>query len=129
MLVPDHYYLAHCIAADLGMGAGIAVPMQKKFGIRGQIQKNYTTVTHPDCILTGRILNLITKKSSYGKPSYLSLRISLLKARSICQTFHIAHLAMPKIGCGLDRLQWGKVREMIKEIFKDDDIEILVCYL
>lgn len=36
---------------------------------------------------------------------------------------------MPKIGCGLDRLQWGKVREIIKEIFGDLDIEVRVCYL
>ena len=35
--MPDTYHLAHCIASDLGMGAGIAVPMQKTFGLRGKI--------------------------------------------------------------------------------------------
>ncbi len=39
------------------------------------------------------------------------------------------YLAMPKIGCGLDKLQWSKVREIICDVFKDVDIEILVCYL
>jgi hypothetical protein len=34
---------------------------------------------------------------------------------------------MPIIGCGLDRLQWDKVSEIIKDVFKDTDIEILVC--
>jgi hypothetical protein len=36
---------------------------------------------------------------------------------------------MPKIGYGLDRLQWGKTKEIIQEVFKDTDIEILVCHL
>jgi hypothetical protein len=36
-------------------------------------------------------------------------------------------LAMPKIGCGLDRLQWGRVSEMLKEIFSDYDIDIIIC--
>ena len=41
----------------------------------------------------------------------------------------ITKLAMPCIGCGLDKLKWEKVREIIKEIFEDMDIEILICYL
>ena len=35
--VGNEYYLAHCIASDLGMRAGIAVQIQKKFGVRGKI--------------------------------------------------------------------------------------------
>ena len=42
---------------------------------------------------------------------------------------NIKKLVMPKIGCGLDRLSWDKVEPMIQEIFKDLDIEIVVCYL
>ena len=34
---------------------------------------------------------------------------------------------MPIIGCGLDRLEWSRVSNIIKEIFENDDIEILVC--
>lgn len=33
---------------------------------------------------------------------------------------------MPKIGCGLDKLDWTAVREIIREMFADTDIEILV---
>lgn len=36
---------------------------------------------------------------------------------------------MPRIGCGLDKLEWNKVKEMIKEIFEDTDIVIEVYYL
>ena len=36
-------------------------------------------------------------------------------------------IAMPVIGCGLDRLDWSKVSDIIKDVFSDTDIEILVC--
>lgn len=35
----------------------------------------------------------------------------------------------PKIGCGLDKLEWDKVRIILEENFKDTDRNILVCYL
>ena len=38
-------------------------------------------------------------------------------------------IAMPQIGCGLDRLKWKDVSDVIKDVFADTDIEILVCKL
>ena len=39
----------------------------------------------------------------------------------------ISLIAMPQVGAGLDRLSWAKNREIIKDVFMDTDIEILVC--
>lgn len=36
---------------------------------------------------------------------------------------------MPKIGCGLDRLEWNKVKDIIGEVFKDIDVGICVYSL
>lgn len=47
--------------------------------------------------------------------------------KTICQKETITKIAMPVIGCGLDKLSWDKVSEAIKEVFSDSDIEILVC--
>ena len=33
---------------------------------------------------------------------------------------------MPKIGCGLDGLAWPKVKDIIKEIFYNDVVSIVV---
>jgi len=41
----------------------------------------------------------------------------------------IKKLAMPRIASGLDQKDWKKIREMIKDVFKDTDIEIVVCYI
>ena len=47
----------------------------------------------------------------------------------ICRDCGAKNLAIPRIGCGLDNLQWSKVREIIEDKFKDIDINIEVRYL
>ncbi|MGJ0846525.1 macro domain-containing protein [Tissierella praeacuta] len=126
--IDDKYYLAHCISSDCAMGAGIAVEFEKRFKLRRELLKNGWLIRqHPTCILRGRVFNLITKEEYWHKPTYNSLNSSLNIMRSIAEVENIKHIAMPKIGSGLDKLQWAKVKEMIEDIFDDSDIEILVC--
>ena len=125
--VDESYNLAHCIASDLGMGAGIAVEMQQRFKLRSAIRKAGKPLKSPTCVHTGRVFNLITKRRSTGKPTYASLRASLKKMKTIVVSQKVERIAMPCIGCGLDRLQWGLVREIIEEVFGDLDVEILIC--
>ena len=128
--VPEDYYLVHCIASDLIMGAGIAVPMQKKFNLRSALkyfEYKGASLDPPTCLLVDRVFNLITKKKSYGKPTLQSLQKSLDVMKEMTVAKNIKKIAMPKIGCGLDRLQWADVSGYLKDIFKDSDIEILVC--
>ena len=133
--VSEEYYLAHCISADFGMGKGIVVEFNKRFDMKRKLQKTYPDYlnqwTHKkmigDCIQQDRVFNLITKERYYQKPTYKSLTNALKEMKELCNEIHVNKIAMPIIGCGLDRLQWDKVSEIIKDIFKDTDIEILVC--
>ena len=133
--VPDCYYLVHCISADFGMGKGIVVEFNKRFDMKRKLQSKYPDYVNQwnynnwrgDCILEDRVLNLITKERYFHKPTYDSLRIALQVCYLECIFSNITKIAMPLIGCGLDRLQWDKVSEIIKDVFKDTDIEILVC--
>ena len=133
--VPNDYFLAHCISADFRMGAGIAVEFQKRFDTKMQLCTKYPNYwnswcayrTIGDCILEGKVLNLITKERYFHKPTYISMQYALERMRTVCRLFYIKKVAMPLIGCGLDRLEWSKVSEMIQNVFKDEDIEILVC--
>lgn len=118
------------------MGAGIAVEFNKRFSCKAKIKAKYDSV-YKNCggipvgtvILTDRVFSLITKKVYHGKPTYQTLTEALSVMRMGCIARDIKYIAMPKIGCGLDRLSWGKVRDIIQEMFKEDDIEILVCSL
>ena len=131
--VTEEYYLAHCISSDFIMGGGIAVPFNKKFNLKEQLKQLEKTdpsiLEHPTCILLGKVFNLITKNLVYHKPTYFTMTKALKKMREICDEKRITKLAMPKIGSGIDRLEWNKVREIIKNEFSDTDIEILVCYI
>lgn len=133
--VPYDYHLAHCISADFGMGKGIVVEFNRRFDMKKTLQSKYPDYlnwfTHArlggDCIVEGRVLNLITKERYFHKPSIITMRIALQKMKQICLENNIKKIAMPTIGAGLDRLDWVDVVTQIKNIFDDIDMEILVC--
>jgi hypothetical protein len=134
--VPADYYLAHCISADFKMGAGIAVEFEERFHTKTLLMAEHPWYFNEwrqfgldagDCIVQGKVLNLITKERYFHKPTYMSMYHALLEMKSACDVYAIEKVAMPCIGSGLDRLQWSKVSQMIQNIFADDDIEILVC--
>lgn len=122
------YYFAHCISSDYALGAGIAIDFQKKFKIRDTLKK-YGTGKYPELITIDNIFNLVTKDKYWHKPTYESITACIKHMRDACIDNNIKYLAMPKIGCGLDRLSWPKVREIIMEEFKDLDIVIEIRYL
>ena len=133
--VDSEYHLAHCISADFAMGKGIAVEFDKKFNLKSKLKKSHPnyliiwTQIGGDCIKEDKVFNLITKGRFYEKPTLNNLKNSLKKMKSICLEENILKVAMPKIGCGLDRLNWKDVKQLLFETFQDTDIEIFVCYM
>jgi len=142
----NKYALAHCISNDCAMGTTkdgrilpcVATEFIKRFPkmkiiikIRKDPNGIGTCCLYAECKDDKwiRIFNLITKEKYWLKPTYDTLKSSLLDLKKQCEHLDIKFIAIPKIGSGLDRLSWSKVREIIKEVFKDTDIEILVCYL
>lgn len=132
--VSEDYYLAHCISADFGMGKGIVVEFNKRFDMKNKLQTKYPNFINDYhhyryggmALIEGRVINLITKERYWQKPTYETLRNALNNAR-IRLPLDCKKIAMPVIGCGLDRLEWSKVSDIIKDVFSDTDIEILVC--
>lgn len=133
----DKYTLAHCISLDCEMGKGIAVEFDRRFsGMKVWLQRmiKANDYEYPKTIPAYqgnelRVFNLITKEKYWHKPTYQTITKCVREMAEYCARHNIKYLAIPKIGCGLDRLQWGKVRDIIKEEFQDLDIEIEVRYL
>lgn len=126
--VEDSYYLAHCISSDFAMGMGIAVDFNKRFNAKRILMQHYSNQIgiYPNCLRTGRVFNLVTKDKYWNKPTYGTLRQALCRMRNMSLAMGVKRIAMPMIGCGLDKLSWEKVRSIIKEVFADTEIEILV---
>lgn len=133
--VPQGYYLAHCISGDFALGAGIAKQFDKEYNMRFKLFRDYPIEIGEKfgyvgkALLVDNVFNLVTKPKCYHKPNYDTLIDTIIDMREQCETRNITKLAMPKIGCGLDQLDWSRVREIIEEVFEDYDIEILVCTL
>lgn len=129
---PEKYKMAHCLSADLRLNMGIVVQMNRTYDLKTKLKAvaPVRPVKWPDCILTGSVFNLITKETYKSKPTLDTLTEALCVMRRIVEQEGIRYIAMPKIGCGLDKLQWEDVERRIRQVFDDvQDLEILVCVL
>lgn len=130
--VDNSYALVHCISSDFALGAGIAKEFAKR-GVKDILIKNNERKWDNKgyCLVVATknhiVANLVTKENCYDKPTYDSLKESLIELRDWAIDHKVYKLAMPQIGCGLDRLEWPKVSAIIKEVFEDSGIAILVC--
>ena len=124
---PEEYYLADCISADFNTQHGIVTEFNKRFALGnnlhhdhpGYLRKWHNQRMEYDCILCGRVINLVTKERYFQKPTNRTLRGALLCMKEQCQLKGIQKVAMPLIGCGLDQLKWHNVSRMIQEVFGD----------
>lgn len=129
--MPQGYYLAHCISADFALGAGIAKTFDTVYNMRHKLFKDRPNYVYNggDAILIDNTFNLVTKAKYWHKPTYDSMREALEMMREHLEFMDVTKLAMPRVGCGLDRLQWNQVYDIICDVFNDMDIEIVICEL
>lgn len=126
----ENEFYVHCISRDYACGAGIAKEFNKRYDLTRKLSKQEPH----KCMMVDNVINLVTKSKYWQKPTYDSLKESLIEFRdTLCRfsnpTLFAKTLVMPRIGCGLDKLDWNNVKEIIKEIFEDTDIAIEVYYL
>ena len=123
--------LAHCVSRDLKMGAGIAKIFREKFGRIRELEGAKADIGEIAVLKLGPrfVYNLITKAKYHGKPTYESLRKTLVAMKNHAIKHQVKNIAMPKIGCGLDKLDWNAVRTMIKNVFLETSIKIDVYFL
>jgi hypothetical protein len=134
---PRGTVLAHCISADFALGAGIAKTFDHVYDMKAKLNAYYPNYFFEACdrefegqaLLVDDVFNLVTKPHCYDKPTYETLAQALVDMVHQMHTFHMKKLAMPKIGCGLDRLDWEQVEVLIKGIFEDTDIDITIYEL
>jgi O-acetyl-ADP-ribose deacetylase (regulator of RNase III) len=121
--------IVHCVSSDLHQSAGVArlVCLKRPYnqpltwGLPG-------TTKQPQPHLLGSVVvtvnpqdsaqlvcNLVTKLHYYNHGDYSNMRLALRALRYEIQTRQITDLAMPKIGCGLDRLSWPMVLPILKD--------------
>lgn len=139
--------LVHCVSRCFNMGAGIAVLFKQKFGnvdnllaqnthIGGVAYINLNNVIktvpnkNQNNISNGRfVYYMVTKDKYYMKPTYGSLKLCLVELKRLLIMHGITKIAMPRIGCGLDKLKWTKVKTLISDTFANTNIDITIYYI
>uniref|UniRef100_A0AAQ6AAP6 Macro domain-containing protein n=1 Tax=Amphiprion ocellaris TaxID=80972 RepID=A0AAQ6AAP6_AMPOC len=128
---PNDEALAHCISADCRMGVDTAVLLKQKFGGVSELLKQRKAPGQSAVLLREGhfIYYLVTKQRAFHKPTYTSLLHSLEDMRSHCIQNGVHKLLMPRIGCGLDQLEWTKVAKILEQVFMDTGITITIYSL
>lgn len=143
LLDKHEYVFTHCISTDLAWGKGIVVPMMRFFHCGNAWRKNNNRTKYkvgdigihhimgdPEKNIRQEVcLHMFTKNKYNTLPTYQGVTKALESVRNYMTEHNLHKLAMPKIGCGLDKLEWKKVYDIICETFKETDIKIEVRYL
>lgn len=129
-----------CISHDCRMGKGIALEFKRRYpGMKHYLKqllnshsKFVPMAIHYDVDDTSEelpVINLITKRTAWDNPTMSSLAESLKVAKYLVTSKRYYRVTAPLIGCGLDGLEWKKVSQLIKETFKDTNVEIVIYKL
>lgn len=73
--------------------------------------------------------NLVTKPRYFDKPTLASVKQSWEWMRNHAKHHYVTCIAMPRIACGLDGLEWLQVKEMLVDVFHTTNITIQVFCL
>lgn len=121
--------IAHCVTADYSLGAGIALALDEKYDIRNELSEIGDSI-YPDCIKVVRgnktIYNLVNKHNRYAHATLDDLKECLIKLRDQLIDDGITNIAMPRIASGKDRLNWSDVKDLIYEIFDENDENLYI---
>lgn len=135
--VPRGYYIAHCITGDLSFGAGIAKEINERYDMANAIRN---ILAQADCediapkdlkgvtVWVGDVCNLITKAYPSKKVKRRNIQDCLDHMYAYCDQNYVKKIAMPRICCGMDGMDWSEIKPMIEETFEDLDIEIMVVH-
>ena len=141
--MPVYYYIAHCLPADLTVYGETAKRIDEAFDLVERILSDLgpeEEISVGDILGFGNVFTLIPNPKARTRPSLNDLREAVKTLAVACAKEQVMYLAMPRIGCGHNGLNWNEVKLMICEEFAKayrphcennyfKPIKITFCYL
>lgn len=127
---------AHCVSRDFAMGAGIALKFKEYYSNAIELASKMLPVGKTAFLNTRKkkavresspfavpqfVGYMITKKFFYDKPTMEDLEKALRDLKHHMGVHSMTRLAIPRIGCGLDKLKWPSVKALIKRVMSEHD--------
>jgi len=124
---PSEYHIVSEIEKYYNFTSGINYELKKKFGKDKILKANkdlgdVVKFKHEDRY----IIFLITKTKEKQLTTYENMHLALLNLKYFCEKHNLNKLAMNQLG-RKDGLEWAKVRSMIRYVFRNTNIEIIIC--
>ena len=126
--------IGHCISAEARMSKGFADFLSHRIpGLRSTCRKArlFMGEVYPFWDSTGKryIHNLVTKEKFYDKPNLSTLSKTLEAMKIHASMNSISTIAIPKIGCGLDQMNWQELVKLLRDLFAYADVQLVVYSL
>ena len=120
--------IAHCISFDFKLGAGFVKQIKEKFPTYFPTKQEYKQqVLHAQYLGHDKfVFHLVVKPRYFHKPTYRSLRKTLLALSDQMHFYRIDKLGIPRLSCGLDKVDWTEGQKLIHETFRDSRLELTV---
>ena len=124
--------MGHGILVDTLMSKGSADFLSQRFlGLRSSCRKAkfFMGQVYPFWVSTGNrsIDNLVTKRKD--KPDLSTLSRTLKGMKIHASTNGASTFALPKLGCGLDQMNWQEVVKLLRDIFAYCDVQVVLYTL
>jgi len=124
---PEEYHIVSEIAKHYNFMSGVNYELKQKFNTNQMLtpSKSIGEVNY----LKNKdryIIYLTTKNKNKQKTTYENIYLSLLNLKLLCEKQALNKLAMNKLGFN-DKLEWSRVRAMIRYVFRNTNIEIIIC--
>ena len=128
---PPTSSMAHCVSQDLRMTQGIAHRFRTVFGRVEDLCSQLPRVGGVVYLTLSNsfIYYVITKKYFYQKPQLNDYFAALHSLRDLVSSHNVTELAIPQLGCGLDRIPIPLFYSALRSIFCGDSIIITVYIL
>ena len=128
--------IAYCVSSDFQIAKQINKGVAKQINsaypsIRPNLESIETPIVGSSVSVSlpwenKSIFNLVTKPQFFDNPSYNDLSRSLTYMKQQLLQKGINAIAMPKIGCGLDKLKESRVFSLICDILEKTNIKIFI---
>lgn len=136
ILVPKDYSIVYTLSKDFFNKRGLAAMLSNRYKTMNMtIKRAYKKQNDPSIKCIGfqpknekrYIIHLLVKEKYGSKSNYDDMLDALIQLKDDMMAMDVTKIAMPKIGIGSEGLNWSKMEELIKTVFEDTDVEILVC--
>ena len=128
--------IAHCVSSDFAKGKRLASKIATCYPEFPELGKLPTNNFPPGPLVTyfnqqhqRFIYNLVTKRRIFHKPTYETLELSLQALKQHLQRHNVQELAIPKLGCGYDKLHWRTVFSILFKVLSGSNLTITLFQL